>query len=51
MRVDYSMFEGVTVTGMPDMVMSRGRVLVDGEKFLGKPGAGNFLKRAQYAGL
>ena len=51
MRVDYSMFEGVTVTGMPDVVMSRGRVLVDGEKFLGKPGAGNFLKRAQYAGV
>ncbi len=51
MRVDYSMFEGVTVTGMPDLVMSRGRVLVDGDKFLGKPGAGNFLKRAQYAGV
>lgn len=51
MRVDYSMFEGVTVTGMPDLVMSRGRVLVDGDKFLGKPGAGNFLKRAQFAGV
>jgi len=45
MRVDYSMFEGITVTGMPDVVLSRGRVLVDGEKFLGKPGAGSFLKR------
>ncbi len=46
MRVDYSMFEGITVTGMPDVVLSRGRVLVDGEKFLGKPGAGSFVKRA-----
>ncbi|HET7871695.1 MAG TPA: dihydropyrimidinase, partial [Terriglobales bacterium] len=27
MRVDYSMFEGITVTGMPDVVLSRGRVL------------------------
>ena len=26
MRVDYSMFEGIKVKGMPDVVMSRGRV-------------------------
>jgi dihydropyrimidinase len=50
MRVDYSMFEGITVTGMPDVVLSRGRVLVDGENFFGKPGTGNFLKRATFAG-
>src|ERR1700729_3341789 len=48
MRVDYSMFEGIQVTGMPDLVLSRGRVLVDGEKFLGRAGAGEFLKRALY---
>jgi dihydropyrimidinase len=51
MRVDYSMFEGIRVTGMPDVVMSRGRVLVDGDKFNGKPGSGEFLKRAVYAGV
>jgi dihydropyrimidinase len=51
MRVDYSMFEGITVTGMPDVVLSRGRVLVEGDAFAGKPGSGEFLKRAQYAGL
>jgi dihydropyrimidinase len=51
MRVDYSMFEGITVTGMPDVVLSRGKVIVDGEKFLGKAGAGSFLKRAGYSGL
>jgi dihydropyrimidinase len=50
MRVDYSMFEGITVTGMPDVVLSRGRVLVDGDLFHGKPGTGNFLKRATFAG-
>ena len=50
MRVDYSMFEGITVTGMPDVVISRGRVLVEGDKFHGKAGSGNFLKRATYAG-
>jgi len=27
MRVDYSMFEGIQVTGMPDIVLSRGRVV------------------------
>jgi dihydropyrimidinase len=51
MRVDYSMFEGITVTGMPDVVMSRGRVLVEDENFLGKPGTGNFLKRGTYGGV
>jgi dihydropyrimidinase len=51
MRVDYSMFEGITVTGMPDMVMSRGRVLVEGDQFKGKAGTGNFLKRAAYSGV
>jgi len=49
MRVDYSMFEGIQVTGMPDIVLSRGRVVVDGDKFLGRAGAGNFLKRALYS--
>jgi dihydropyrimidinase len=51
MRVDYSMFEGITVTGMPDVVLSRGKVIVDGEKFQGKAGAGSFLKRAGYSGV
>jgi dihydropyrimidinase len=48
MRVDYSMFEGIEVTGMPDTVLSRGRVVVEGERFLGRAGAGEFLKRALY---
>jgi dihydropyrimidinase len=49
MRVDYSMFEGITVTGMPDTVLSRGRVVVEGDKFLGRAGAGGFVKRALYS--
>ncbi|HEX6505167.1 MAG TPA: dihydropyrimidinase [Terriglobales bacterium] len=48
MRVDYSMFEGIEVTGMPQTVLSRGRVIVDHDKFLGKPGSGEFLRRATY---
>jgi dihydropyrimidinase len=49
MRVDYSMFEGIQVTGMPDVVLSRGKVVVDGDKFLGRAGQGEFLRRATYA--
>ena len=50
MRVDYSMFEGIKVKGMPDTVLSRGHLLVEGEQFHGKAGQGSFLKRAQTAG-
>jgi dihydropyrimidinase len=49
MRVDYSMFEGIQVTGMPDVVLSRGKVVVDGDKFLGRAGRGEFLRRSTYA--
>jgi dihydropyrimidinase len=49
MRVDYSMFEGIQVTGMPVVVLSRGRVVVEGDKFLGAAGQGHFLKRALHA--
>jgi hypothetical protein len=46
MRVDYSMFEGMKVTGMPDVVLSRGRVLVEGEKFLAAPAKESSSKEA-----
>jgi dihydropyrimidinase len=49
MRVDYSMFEGIQVTGMPDVVLSRGRVVVEGDKFVGRAGQGEFLRRSTYA--
>jgi dihydropyrimidinase len=49
MRVDYSMFEGIEVNGMPDIVLSRGRVVVAGDKFLGRAGQGQFIKRSAYS--
>jgi dihydropyrimidinase len=49
MRVDYSMFEGIEVTGMPQTVLSRGQVVVDDNKFIGRSGAGEFLKRSTYS--
>lgn len=49
MRVDYSMFEGIQVTGVPEVVLSRGKVLVEKDKFLGRAGQGEFLRRSTYA--
>lgn len=49
MRVDYSMFEGIEVTGMPDVVLSRGAVLVENNSFVGRKGAGEFVKRSTYS--
>jgi hypothetical protein len=37
------------VTGMPDAVLARGRVVLEADKFLGRPGAGEFLKRSAFA--
>ncbi len=50
MRVDYSMFEGIRVKGVPKLVLSRGRVLVENGKFEGRAGAGQFLRRQTYSG-
>jgi dihydropyrimidinase len=44
-RVDYTPYEGRTVQGATDTVISRGEVIVDGGKFLGRAGRGSFLKR------
>jgi len=45
MRVDYSMFEGIRVKGIPKTVLSRGRTIIENGKFIGKPGAGEFIRR------
>jgi len=53
MAVDYSCYEGRTVQGGADVVLSRGAVIVRDGEFTGKQGAGRFLKRsaASYARL
>src|ERR1017187_5972359 len=50
MRVDYSMFEGFECRGNARTVLSRGEVIVDGGQFHGKPGRGQYLKRAARGG-
>jgi dihydropyrimidinase len=39
------MFEGTQVKGVTKTVLSRGRVIVENGKFVGKVGAGEFVKR------
>ena len=51
MKVDYSMFEGIRVKGVPRQVLVGGRLVIDNGKFVGKPGQGQFLKRQTYSGL
>jgi dihydropyrimidinase len=50
MRVDYSMFEGFRVKGNAKTVLSRGEIIVDRGAFLGKPGRGQYLRRAARGG-
>lgn len=45
-RIDYSMFEGREVTGRVKKVFLRGELIVDGEEWLGRPGMGQYMKRA-----
>ena len=51
MRVDYSMFEGIQVKGVPRHVLSGGRLVIDQGRFVGRAGQGQFLKRQTYVGL
>jgi len=46
MKVDYNPYEGREVTGVTETVISRGRVVIDNGKFVGRAGTGSFLKRA-----
>lgn len=45
MRVDYSLYEGMEVTGRVRSVVSRGRLVVDEGRYIGAPGQGQFLHR------
>jgi dihydropyrimidinase len=46
MKVDYNPYEGREVVGVTDTVISRGRVIIDRGKFVGRAGSGSFIKRA-----
>jgi dihydropyrimidinase len=46
MRVDYSMYEGMTVTGSPETVISRGDIIVEKNSWIGEKDRGHYLKRS-----
>lgn len=45
MNVDYSAYEGRTIRGVVDTVLSRGKVVIDQGEYKGKAGDGRFIKR------
>ncbi|MER5630519.1 dihydropyrimidinase [Streptomyces nitrosporeus] len=52
MNVDYSAYQGKTVTGQVETVLSRGEVVIDRGKYVGRAGHGTFVPRTtcQYLG-
>ena len=50
MNVDYSAYEGMKVKGVTKTVLSRGRVVIEDGKYVGKAGDGEFLKRGSFSG-
>jgi dihydropyrimidinase len=47
-KSDYSLYEGTKVTGAPEVVLLRGRVLVENDELQVQPGVGQFVKRARF---
>jgi dihydropyrimidinase len=48
MKADYAPFEGKTVIGAPSQVFSRGELIVENDKTLGRKGRGSFVRRATF---
>ncbi|GGU24253.1 dihydropyrimidinase [Streptomyces lavendofoliae] len=46
MNVDYSAYEGKTVTGQVETVLSRGEVVIDRRTYTGRPGHGVYTPRS-----
>jgi dihydropyrimidinase len=47
-KVDYTLYEGTQVTGVPEVVLLRGHVLVENDELVAPPGIGQFVKRARF---
>jgi dihydropyrimidinase len=47
-KSDYNLFEGTEVTGTPEVVLLRGKVLVESGELVAQPGVGQFVKRARF---
>jgi dihydropyrimidinase len=47
-KSDYNLFEGTDVMGAPEIVLLRGKVIVENGEFAGQPGDGQFVRRARF---
>jgi dihydropyrimidinase len=45
MAVDYSCYEGMDITGRVETVLSRGRKIIDSDRYVGEAGYGQFVAR------
>jgi dihydropyrimidinase len=45
MRIDFSVYEGIEVTGRTELVLLRGEVVVEDGRHVGRPGDGHYLPR------
>ena len=48
-RVDYTPYEGMQVQGVPDIVLLRGRVLVEDGNYVGGKGGGQYVPRQTFS--
>ena len=48
MNIDYNMYEGMKMKGMPDVVLSHGNLVISDGQYVGTPGQGRFMKRGTH---
>lgn len=48
MNVDYNLYEGYEVQGIPETVISRGKIIIENCQFVGSKGHGQFLQRNSF---
>jgi len=47
MNVDYNPYEGREVRGAAEVVMARGKIIIEDGKYVGAPGDGTFIRRGE----
>ena len=45
MNIDYSAYDGIDINGKPDTVLSRGKIVVENDTYVGRKGDGAYLRR------
>ena len=46
-RTDHNLYEGWKIKSVVEKVFLRGKLIVDGEKWFGEPGGGNYIFRKE----